>query len=390
MIKKLRKKLQLKEIPSTNAPLKVLHVINYLGRGGAEKLLVNILPVYKKLGLEITVLQLSEHQAEPSHVKALTDQGVECFSLSNASVYSPKHVADLVRFLKNRKFDIIHAHLFPSLYWTALASKFIADNPVLVYTEHSTQNKRAGKAYLRPIEKWIYGHYDQVVAISSKVRAFLDGRVCRSEQVQIIHNGVDTDAFYKAEKYPESFWEEEYNLPPNAFKLMMTARIQYPKDHKTLIEALSYLPANFCLFIAGDGPDKQAVEEYAHQKGTSDRVFFLGFRSDVPRLMKSVDLNILSSAYEGMSGVTLEGLAAERPFLGSDVPGINDVVPSSAMVFPAGDARILSEKVQQIAEMSPLELSALVKMGVDHASRNSLLQMAKNHIELYKALLSSH
>lgn len=370
--------------------MKVLHVINYLGRGGAEKLLVNILPVYKRLGLDIAVLQLSARQAEPSHVKALVDQGVECFSLSDASVYSPKHVVGLTRFLKKNKFDIIHAHLFPSLYWTALASKFITGNPVLVYTEHSTQNKRAGKEYLRPLEKRIYAQYDQVVAISSKVKAFLDGRVCRPEQVRIIHNGVDTDAFHKAERYPESFWQEEYNLPANAFKLMMTARIQYPKDHKTVIEALSYLPAHFYLFIAGDGPDKQAIEAYAHEKGINNRVFFLGFRSDVPRLMKSVDLNILSSAYEGMSGVTLEGLAAGRPFLGSDVPGINDVVPSSDMVFPAGDAKTLSAKIQQIAKMDSSELTSLIKTGVDHASRNSLLQMAKNHIELYQALLSTH
>lgn len=368
--------------------MKVLHIINYLGRGGAEKLLVNILPIYKKLGLEISVLQLSGHLAESAHVKSLTDQGIDCFSLSEITVYSPKHVGKLIRFLRTKEFDLIHAHLFPSLYWTAIASKFSKRKPVLIYTEHSTQNKRAGKAYLKPIERWIYSHYDQVVAISPTVKAFLVGRVCPASKVTTIHNGVDLDSFYRATEYEESFWLEQFNLPANAVKLLITARIEYPKDHRTLIDSLEYLPANFHLFIAGDGVDRVAIEAYVSEKGLSSRTFFLGFRNDIPQLMKSVDINILSSAYEGMSGVTLEGLASGRPFLGSDVPGINDVAPLNEMLFPAGDARTLSEKIREIAEMDEVQLASLINTGLEHASKNSLVQMAKNHIELYKSLLS--
>lgn len=368
--------------------MRVLHVINYLGRGGAEKLLVNILPVYKKLGLEVTVMQLSDRQAEPSHLKSLTDQGIECLHLADLSVYSPVHIFKLAGFLRKRQFQMIHVHLFPSLYWTALAYWLLNYRPILVYTEHSTQNKRAGKTYLRLLEKWIYSHYTQVVAITTKVKSFLEGRVCYPGQITVIHNGVDLDAFQNAQGYSNSFWSTEFDLPSDAVKLLITARIQYPKDHKTLIEAMELLPPHFHLLIAGDGPDKRTIEALAKEKQVSNRVIFLGFRSDIPRLMKSVDINILSSAYEGMSGVTLEGLAAGRPFLGSDVPGINDVVPLPDMLFPVGDASALSRKILTISQMPPPELAALTNAGLAQASKNSLLQMAKNHIRMYEHLLS--
>jgi glycosyltransferase involved in cell wall biosynthesis len=368
--------------------LKVLHIINYLGRGGAEKLLVNILPVYKSLGHEVAVLQLSDAQAEPSYLKALTDQGIECLSLGTGSVYSPKHIASLIRFLRNRRFDVVHAHLFPSLYWTAIASKFIGYKPALVFTEHNTQNKRARRAYLRPIEKWMYSHFNRIVAITPKVKSFLEGRVCPVEQITVIRNGVDIDSFQNAETYPKSFWTKEFDLPPNAITLMMTARIQYPKDHRTLIDALKFLPSHFYLFIAGDGPDRAATERYADENHLHNNVFFLGFRNDIPRLMKSVDINILSSAYEGMSGVALEALAAGKPFLGSDVPGINDVVPTAEMLFPAGEAKVLSEKIALVSALNEAQHSALIATGLAHASRNSLMQMARNHVDLYTELLS--
>ncbi|MCE7058627.1 glycosyltransferase [Dyadobacter sp. CY343] len=369
--------------------MKVLHLVSKLGKGGAEKLLVDILPVYKEMGIEVDLLLLSEIGSEPAFLTSLRQKGIKIYHLGSDSVYSPLYILRLRNFLSRHKYDIIHTHLFPALYWIALASRISAKKPVLVYTEHSTQNKRANKGYLRWIEKSMYSSLDKIVAVSNNVRDFLVGRVAPPEQVMVITNGVNIDSFSSAPIYDSSYWLKHFNLPEDSIKLMMTARINYPKDHATLVDALALLPENYYLLLVGDGPDRLVIEQLAVSHNLSQRVVFTGFRQDIPSLMKSVDINILSSAYEGMSGVALEGLASGKPFLGTNVPGINDVVPSSEMLFEYRNAKQLAEKILAIGSMDQAAYQRLIDTGVAHAAKNSLREMASKHLKLYSELLAA-
>jgi glycosyltransferase involved in cell wall biosynthesis len=86
-----------------------------------------------------------------------------------------------------------------------------------------------------------------------------------------------------------------------------------------------------------------------------DRVFFLGLRDDVYFLMRSADLNILVSNFEGVSGVVLESLASGKPFCGSNVSGIKEFVPNNEFLFDSNDSKLISEKILRIKNSVKLQ-----------------------------------
>ena len=98
--------------------MKIVHIINNFASGGAEKLLLDTIPLYREKGIEVDLLLLN---GKPSpFMNALKEKGCcSIYSLGLNSEYNPIQVFKLVPFLK--KYDIAHVHLFPSQYWAVLA-----------------------------------------------------------------------------------------------------------------------------------------------------------------------------------------------------------------------------------------------------------------------------
>jgi glycosyltransferase involved in cell wall biosynthesis len=366
--------------------MKILHIINHLAKGGAERLLVDVLPLYKKEEHEIKVLQLSDKHASSEYMSMLKEANIPVFSLTSGSLYDPKLIFKLKKFIQESHFDIVHVHLFPAMYWASLSFKLLKKKPVFIFTEHSTQNNRLNNVMFKPIDGFIYRSYDEVVVISPAIEDKLKTWVPAPNKLKLIRNGVNTSHFKNAVIYDRSFFENEFSIPPDAVILLMTARFLYPKDHVTVVDTLKYLPSNYHIIFAGEGEGKDNVQQHSTSLGFENRIHFAGFRTDVPSLMKSVDFNILASKYEGMSGVTLEALAAGKPFLGSNVPGINDVVPDERFLFQDGNPQYLAEKISEIVLNKSLK-DQIVKDGLDFVSKFDVSIMIEKHLELYNQII---
>lgn len=366
--------------------MKILHVINNLNKGGAERLLVDILPLYKNTEAEITLLQLSSKFSSSEYLELLAGKQVKVDSLSIGSLYSPALIFKLRSFISRNNFDVVHVHLFPSMYWVSFAAKLLSKRPVFVFTEHSTQNNRLNNKLFQPVDRFIYKSYDSIIAISEAISLKLKAWTGTPNKVELIRNGINTSYFSIAAVYDRSFFVKEFSIPEEATILLMTARFLYPKDHLTVVKALQQLPAGFHVIFAGEGANKEDVEQYVQNNGLQNKVHFAGFRTDVPSLMKSVDMNILSSRYEGMSGVTLEALAAGKPFLGSDVPGINDVVPDKKFVFEAGNETDLAQRIQEILSSEKVK-QQMINDGIAFAKQFDVSIMIEKHIALYSRLI---
>ena len=142
--------------------MRILHIINGLGRGGAERLLSEMLPIInEKEDITINVLVLNDYKGV--YIKSLIVNGVGVQTIPLRNLYNPLNVLYIRRYIIEGKYDIVHAHLFPTIYWVSIASKLIFKNkPKFVMTEHSTYNKRRKKSYFRYIEKFIYSSYDKI------------------------------------------------------------------------------------------------------------------------------------------------------------------------------------------------------------------------------------
>jgi len=370
---------------------RLLVIVNSLGTGGAEKLLVNTLPLMKNFNFDIHVVVLTNNVSHTSYLEIFRNNGIPVTDLGLKSVYNPSSIFQLAKIMRIGAYDCIHAHLFPTSYWVAIAHRISRTKAKLFFTEHSNDNKRRNKSIYRPLERWIYKTYEKIIAITQEVQQGLTTWLGKEYESKIIciHNGVDVEVMSNTVPYEKSVLQYEFQLPSNACTILMAASFRYPKRQDLLIEALAVLPDHYYLLLAGEGELMDACKVKSQSLLLEDRVKFLGFRDDVNKLMKTVDINILNSDYEGMSGVTLESLAAGRPFLGSEVNGIKDIVPSNEYTF--------HDKASLIAKIMKHETNKewsekLTYQGITYANNFDLSIMVRKYIQVYndkaKGLLS--
>lgn len=362
--------------------MKILHVINSMATGGAEKLILETLPRYNVMGVEADVLLLngSEH---PFLTELKTLNCCKVFILGTSSPYRIKFIGGMISFFK--RYDIIHAHLFPSNYFAAAAKRISRSRTPLVMTEHNTSNRRFRSRKLRWFNKAVYTSFDKIICINDEVhKAVVALAKVDEEKLIIINNGVDIQKFAQA----SAIQRHEINplLKDDDFLLIQVSSFRKQKDQKTLLRALLKLPENVRLLLAGDGLLRDEHEQLVRELNLENRVFFLGIRYDVPDILKACDIGILSSHYEGFGLAAVEGMASGRPFIASDVPGLAQVAGGAGILFPPGDSGKLAEEILKL--MTDKEYyNETAQKGIARAAQYDIQKMVDQHIAVYRALL---
>jgi len=367
--------------------MRVLVITNDISQGGGEKLLASSLPIFKKKGIDTALLLLNAKGSVPSFLSDIENAGITIHDLSINSFYNPLCAWKIRKFLEANSYDVVHVHLFPALYWVSLAVSSMKVKPILIFTEHSNHNKRRDKKYLQGIERAAYKPYSAIIAITDSVNTKLVSWIGQGAKVQTINNGVDLTSIANAPKLDRSALCSQLNISSNAKLMLMAASFRYPKDQGALIKACAILGEDYHVLLAGEGELKEKTKALAIECGVENQVHYLGFRTDIASLMKTVDLNILSSSYEGMSGVTLESLAAAVPFLGSDVAGIREIVPDKSFLFAPGDELNLANKIKPIFQEPDLFEKMAVE-AVTFVKSYNMEYMVDKYILLYKKLLN--
>lgn len=364
--------------------IRVLQVINSLHTGGAEKLLIDTVPLYVQQGLKMDVLVLNGTKTQ--FWEALEKHNCcKIFSLGNGTVYNPFLIFKLVSYLK--KYNIVHVHLFPAQYWVVFAKLISFSKVKLIFTEHNTSNRRLNNIFYKQLDKFIYWFYNKVICISKEIQTIITKHIFFSNnKVILICNGVAIEKYSSATPYLKEKVGFE-NLDESAKILIQVAGFREQKDQKTFIHSLVYLPENVYVVLVGDGPLRQECEHLVSRLGLGKRVLFLGVRLDVPQLLKTADIVVLSSKYEGLSLASIEGMASGKPFVASDVPGLRDIVGGAGILFPLGDAQKLAEIINNLLNDSNL-YSITAEACMQRAQQYDIDTMVNKHINLYKQVVS--
>lgn len=356
--------------------MRILHVITSLRTGGAEKLMVDLLPRLKAKDLDVDLL-LFDGTDTPFR-REIEAAGIKVFDLGiGGSVYSPLRLILLLPFM--RKYDVVHTHNTAPQMFAALCSIF--SNTKLVTTEHTTSNRRRAWKWYASIDRWMYGRYRKVICISKKaednLRSFIQDQ---STKILTINNGVDVDKYAGANPSPEL-----EQLAPGSRKLIMVAGFRWEKDQDTLIRALSLLPDKFHLFLVGDGVRRPELEALTKELALDDRVHFLGLRTDVAELLHAADYVVMSSHFEGLSLSSVEGMSVGRPMLASDVDGLREVVGGAGILFPHSDSKALAARILDLD--TNVEKNRTIASACGHrAAQFDISAMAEKYSQLYSTL----
>jgi glycosyltransferase involved in cell wall biosynthesis len=287
---------------------------------------------------------------------------------------------ELIRLFRQLRPDVVHANSSKAGLLGRLAA-FLARIDVRIFCAHgwafATHRGRTAALYLwadrlmRPLTT------ATICVSESERRRGVAARTCDPDRTFVIPNGIDVAAAAQA----------TYRNPVPT--VVSVGRLAPPKDFPTLVRALARATSPYRGVIAGEGPDRDAVETAVAEAGLDGRIELAGERSDVPDLLAASDVFVLSSTSEAMPMSVLEAMAAGLPIVGAAVGGIPELVEDgvNGLLFTPGDVDALAGHLDEL--LSDVELRA--RMGRASRERAERLfdvsRFRAAHAAVYRELL---
>ena len=296
-------------------------------------------------------------QVETDRIKMLNDEGIHAFTCAPWNDQHPYHsfyesYRALRLFLKSNPIDIIHSHsLFGDII--ALLLNFEGKAPTIIRTLHNELRTEWSR---RPLRRLILTNFlyplafDVEIGVSQYITASLNQRWFArllGRHAITIHNALDIDRL-KRVNHDRLGIKRELGIPENAFLVGSIGRLTKQKGFDVFLNAAAQViksSPEFHFIIIGDGEDANLLKQQANDLKIENRILFTGSRSDVDRLITSLDLFVCSSRWEGLSTVILEAMAAGIPILATDIPGNRELLQSgiSAWFVPVENAGALAD-----------------------------------------------
>ena len=294
-------------------PFEVVQVVNSAcrRRGGAENLVVDLHSALARRQISSRLLSLEAYHARSGDGPIV--------SLGYATPYDPRALFQLATTIRKQcaTANILHAHLFPtSLYIAFLSSVGIVRQPC-IFTEHSTNNRRRNSWWLRLLDRWIYGRFARIVAISDGVRdALLNAHPQLKDKISIVRNGIALNSEMPGR-----------SAGRDTVRLVSAGRLKDVKNYPAALKAVSSLTARDIEYsILGDGPMRPELETLIEKLELAERVKLAGHVGDVRARLEAADIFLMPSKWEGFGLAAVEAMNAGLPLVVSDVPGLREVV----------------------------------------------------------------
>ena len=374
------------------SPPLIVHLIHRLDVGGLENGLVNLInhmPPERYRHAIVCIKDASDF------VKRIHRSDVRVISLNKREGKDLLHYIRLYRTIKSLQPHLLHTRNLAGIESHLLAA--MAGVRLRVHGEHGRDmvdlhglnpRYRLLRRMLRPL----ISHF---IAVSKDLQAWLVGTIgALPGKVSYIRNGVDSLLFHprlgpRAAVGPPGFLCEE------AFVIGSVGRMAQVKDHATLVRAFLLLLAQepeqettLRLMIIGDGPCRQTCLQLLHQAGAAHLAWLPGTRSDIPQLMRTMDVFALPSLAEGMSNTILEAMATGLPVVATTVGGNLDLVHGgwTGSLVPPRVPDPMADAIADYYNIPGLAGKHGARARQQVLSEYSLTAMADAYLAVYDAL----
>jgi sugar transferase (PEP-CTERM/EpsH1 system associated) len=370
-------------------PIRIMHVVNNLGKGGLENGLVNLVERLDPRKFEHIVCTV--RGLGPNADRLPLDR-VRLLPLASADSNSRFQTPALVRAIRSLRPHIVHSRNWAAI--EAVVAARVARACAVVHSEHGFEAEAWAAEPRRRIyfRRLAFELADQVLSVSSQLRDVHAGRTgFPARRIAVIHNGVDCEKFFP-DPAGRASARDELGIGEAEFCIGCVANLLPVKAHMTLLAALDAMPeqaGEWRLLLIGDGPERPGLEAFveAHPR-CKQRVRFLGSSGRVPELLRGMDVFVLPSLAEGICNSLLEAMATGLPVVATAVGGNPEVVVDgeSGLLFPARDVRALSSRLLQLG--TDRRLRAQLARGAIQRVREefSIASMVRAYEQLYAGL----
>jgi glycosyltransferase involved in cell wall biosynthesis len=366
----------------------VLWLIKGLGAGGAEHLLCSLARAFPEGTATVEAAYVLAWK--DALVADLSDAGVTVRPLGVMRFTDIRWVARLWSLLRRGNFDVVHTHS-PAV---ASVVRLVAlglprrRRPALVTTEHSQWSGHP--APTRWANRATFGRDRAHLAVAAMVRASLPEHL--RSRVEVVRQGVDAAALAARAAGHESV-RAELGVADDEVLVVTVANLRRHKGYPDLLAAAAALPDHATairIVAAGQGPLAAEMAAEAERLGLGDRFRFLGYRTDVPRLVAAADLFVLASVVEGLPIALVEALALATPVVATAVGEVPSVVDDGVhgLLVPPGRPDRLAAALAELAA-DPERRRAMAGAAAVRGAELDIGAAALHHAELYRRLAAA-
>ncbi|MFZ1655193.1 MAG: glycosyltransferase [Candidatus Moraniibacteriota bacterium] len=351
---------------------KILHLIQSLGNGGCENMLLRTLPLLTD-EFEHHVITLRElGELAPR----FAENGIPVTTVHWNSFFDIPGYRRLLSEIRQFAPDTVITYLFHADMLGRLYVQKNVSAPVIPFLRTTYNHPRYRIARLFEwLTKPLVRHY---LANSEAVRDFYVRHIgVAAEKITVIPNGIDTEYFDHLAPNPEL--RESLNVALDDFVIICVANLHLNKGHRYLLEAFELIYAEYSqakLLLLGDGEERKDIESMIQCLYSKESILLLGKRSDVPALLKLSHLFVLPTLFEGQSNAILESMAASVPVITTNIPENQSIIRDSVtgILVPKKDSIAIANAMQRLLSNTTL--------------RKSLADMAHNTIRNHYGLSS--
>ena len=316
---------------------RVLQVVQHLQPGGIETMALDLVRyVVPGVKSHLVSLEGSRRQSleDWPRLRAL---GTGLEFLGKKPGIDFRVVTKLLDVIEKRQISVVHTHHIGPLIYGGIAAR-IAGIKHLIHTEHDAWHLNNSKR--RRLQSFATKLLRPTIVADAAMVASALRKAIPSTHPLVISNGIDTERFSPGDQAQS---RRSLNLPSDKLIVGCAARLEVEKGHHTLISALSDLPENVHLALAGDGSKREQLKFQVAKHGLQQRVHFLGLLNQMPTFHRAIDVFCLASENEGLPLSPLEAQACGTPVVLTDVGGCSEAVcPVTGLLVAPGSPEALS------------------------------------------------
>jgi sugar transferase (PEP-CTERM/EpsH1 system associated) len=371
--------------------LHIVHIIWRFQTGGLENGVVNLINHLPEADYHHSIVTLTG--ADPNFVQRIYRHNVSFYDLDKQPGPDMAMFLRLNQLLKQLQPDILHTRNLTSIecqligWWRKI--------PLRIHGEHGWDINDIGgqNVKFQRLRRLLRPFIQRYIALSSESVRYLTGKIgVATDKITHICNGVDIDRFKQPHlppaDMPVSFRQAD------ALIFGTVGRMAKVKNQQLLVRAFALLHERFPqatlrLVLAGDGAEKNQLQQLAQQLQVSEHIWFAGDRSDINAIMQSMHVFVLPSLAEGISNTILEAMASGKPVIATAVGGNPDLLPpmfvGENLVDPH-DAGALADAMARYVTAPQLCQQHGLTMQAYCAEHFSIARMVAQYHDIYQTL----